>query len=166
MALIYQREQAVDYAHQWAFGRNPRYLNFTGIGGDCTNFISQCLLAGGAPMNGTKTFGWYYYSANDRAPAWTGVQFLYNFLMRKSQTKGPYGERISLLELQKGDLIQLAFSPDYFTHDLLVVQTGENGRENTQDNILIATHSEDSDYRPLSSYEQVVDMRFIRIGIR
>lgn len=37
MSIFYQREKAVAYAHQWAYGRNPAYINFNGIGGDCTN---------------------------------------------------------------------------------------------------------------------------------
>ena len=38
----YDRGKAVAYAHKWAFGRNPAYYNFDKIGGDCTNFTSQC----------------------------------------------------------------------------------------------------------------------------
>lgn len=34
---MYHRNLAVQYAHRWAFARNPNYLNFNGIGGDCTN---------------------------------------------------------------------------------------------------------------------------------
>ena len=50
MPLIpYDRSAAVTYAHRWAFGRNPRYYNFDELGGDCTNFASQCLYAG-APL--------------------------------------------------------------------------------------------------------------------
>ena len=45
----YDREAAVAYAHRWAFGRNPAYSNFDGMGGDCTNFASQCLYAGTGP---------------------------------------------------------------------------------------------------------------------
>ncbi|HIS96851.1 MAG TPA: amidase domain-containing protein, partial [Candidatus Scatomorpha pullistercoris] len=78
--LGYDRQRAVAYARRWAYSRNPLFYNFTGIGGDCTNFISQCLLAGCCVMNCTPTFGWYYRNASDRAPAWTGVQYLYNFL--------------------------------------------------------------------------------------
>lgn len=37
MPLLYDREAAVAYAHRWAMGRNPAYLDFHGIGGDCTN---------------------------------------------------------------------------------------------------------------------------------
>ena len=55
----YDREKAVAYAHKWAYGRNPAYGDFSEMGGDCTNFVSQCLHAGGAPMNYTPTFGWF-----------------------------------------------------------------------------------------------------------
>ena len=71
----YNRQAAVAYAHRWAFGRNPAYSNFDGMGGDCTNFASQCLYAGTGIMNFTPTYGWYYLSLNDRAPAWTGVEW-------------------------------------------------------------------------------------------
>ncbi len=33
----YNRQAAVDYAQKWAYGRNPNYLDFEEIGGDCTN---------------------------------------------------------------------------------------------------------------------------------
>ena len=81
MALIekeYNRAAAVQYANRWAYFRNPEYYDFSAIGGDCTSFASQCILAGGAPMNYTPDFGWYYRNLNDRAPAWTGVKFLFS----------------------------------------------------------------------------------------
>jgi len=77
----YNRRAAVEYAHRWAFDRNPRFYDYDGIGGDCTNFASQCLYAGTGVMNYTPTFGWYYFDANHKAPAWTGVEFFYNFLI-------------------------------------------------------------------------------------
>ena len=73
--MEYNREKAVEYAHKWAFERNPAYYNFEGIGGDCTNFISQCIHAGGAPMNYTKDVGWYYSSPNNRSAAWSSVHY-------------------------------------------------------------------------------------------
>ena len=66
--LPYERGQALEYARRWALGRNPLFYNFTGQGGDCTNFISQCLLAGCLVMNCRETFGWYYHSPRLRAP--------------------------------------------------------------------------------------------------
>ncbi len=78
--LPYRRELAVAYAHRWAYGRNPAYYNYDAIGGDCTNFASQCLYAGAGVMNGTPTFGWYYWNANEKAPAWTGVSHIFSIL--------------------------------------------------------------------------------------
>ena len=71
--LLYRREDATAYAARWAFGRNPRYLSFNGIGGDCTSFVSQCLFAGGGVMNYQKDVGWYYSSPANRAAAWSSV---------------------------------------------------------------------------------------------
>ena len=52
----YDRERALAYARRWALDRNPLFYNFTTVGGDCTNFVSQCVLAGCCVMNGTPDF--------------------------------------------------------------------------------------------------------------
>ncbi len=75
---MYSRQKAVDYALKWALFRNPQYYSFDKIGGDCTNFVSQCLFHGGIMMNFYK-YGWFYNSLNSRAPAWTGVDELFDF---------------------------------------------------------------------------------------
>ena len=54
----YNREAAVSYARRWALGRNPAYMDYELWGGDCTNFISQCLRSGQIPMDYT---GRMYY---------------------------------------------------------------------------------------------------------
>lgn len=71
IGMDFSRERVQAYAHRWAFGRNPEYLAFDRLGGDCTSFVSQCLLAGGAPEDPTPLWGWYYRSGNNKAPAWT-----------------------------------------------------------------------------------------------
>ena len=72
-AANYDRNAVVLYAHQWAYGRNPAFYDYEHLGGDCTNFASQCVFAGSGVMNFTPTFGWYYIDSNQKAPAWTGV---------------------------------------------------------------------------------------------
>ena len=47
----YNRLAAVQYAHKWAYGRNPAFYDYEQIGGDCTNFASQCVYAGSGIMN-------------------------------------------------------------------------------------------------------------------
>ena len=39
----HNRLNAVNYAKKWALSRNPDFYNFDLLGGDCTNFISQCI---------------------------------------------------------------------------------------------------------------------------
>lgn len=149
-AQDYQRRAVVNYAHLWAFGRNPAFYDYEKLGGDCTNFASQCIFAGSGIMNFTPTFGWYYIDANQKAPAWTGVEYLYNFLTRKNPSVGPVGEECSLEMLRPGDLIQLSFQGDTFQHSPIVVATGI---PIAPENILVAAHSYDADNRPLSTYE-------------
>ena len=43
--------KTIKYAKKWALSRNPKYYDFDSIGGDCTNFISQCIYAGAKIMN-------------------------------------------------------------------------------------------------------------------
>jgi hypothetical protein len=157
----WDHEKAVSYAHQWAYDRNRRYMDFSGMGGDCTNFISQCLHAGGASMNYTRTFGWYYNSASDRTPSWTGVSYLHNFLI-SNKGVGPFAYETSIYEMKPGDLVQLAFTPDTFSHSLLVIEVGEKPDIN---NVLIATHSDDCDHRPLSTYP-ALNYRCLKINAR
>lgn len=140
--MTYRRDVAVAYAHQWAYDRNPDYYRFDGIGGDCTSFISQCLFAGCGIMNYMRDTGWYYRSVNDRAPAWTGVEFLYRFLTG-NKGPGPFAAEKDLRYAQPGDVVQLSFDGETFAHSLLVVETMS---------LSIATHTDDCDHRPLRSY--------------
>lgn len=155
----YDREAAVLYAHQWAYGRNPAFYDYENIGGDCTNFASQCVFAGAGIMNFTPTFGWFYISANNKAPAWTGVPYFWNFMTRKTFSVGPVGENAVIEQMFPGDIVQLSFQGETFQHSPVVVAVGDPV---TADNILLAAHSYDADWRPLSSYEYR-DVRFLHI---
>ena len=102
----YNRLLAKQYAKKWAFLRNPKYYAFDKIGGDCTNFISQCIYAGSKIMNYTPEFGWYYINSTQRTPSWTGVEFLYNFLINNTGP-GPFAKETSPTQIEIGDVIQL-----------------------------------------------------------
>lgn len=148
---LYDRRAAVLYAHRWAYGRNPAFYDYEHLGGDCTNFASQCIYAGSGVMNYTPTYGWYYISVNNRAPAWTGVDELYRFLTT-NRGAGPRAVVTDLSQIRDGDIIQLQFSQKTrFDHSPVVVDAG-NGTPNS---ILVAAHSYDADCRPLSSYKYI-----------
>lgn len=150
---MYNKEKAVRYALEWALKRNPKYYNYDKLGGDCTNFISQCLYAGVGKMN-YEGYGWYYKDANNKSPSWTGVEYLYKFLI-SNKGNGPKGEVISKGELEIGDLIQLSFNGIVYGHTLIVT-----GFENEE--ILICAHTIDSKSRFLSTYNYE-KLRYIKV---
>lgn len=140
----YEREQAVEYARKWAFDRNPLFADYTGIGGNCTNFVSQAVYAGSCTMNFTPVYGWYYLSDRERTASWTGVEFFYNFIVG-NRGVGPFGREVGIEALKVGDVIQLAREREGYYHTLLVVGFREG-------ETLVAAQSDDAFDRPLSSY--------------
>lgn len=154
--IEYNRVAAVAYARKWALGRNPDYYDFENLGGDCTNFASQCIFAGSRVMNYLPVLGWYYRSLDDRAPAWSGVEYLHNFLVN-NRLVGPFGSVVTQSEARVGDIVQLGNS-DGFYHCPVITAVLPR--------ILVAAHSYDALDVPLSSYS-FERARFIHIdGIR
>ena len=157
----YNRARAVEYAQRWALSRNPLFYDFTGGGGNCTNFVSQCLLAGSLVMNPTETFGWYYVDVNNRAPSWTGVKEFYEFVIgigdfsSVSERQGPFGEDVARELVEIGDIVQLANMRGEFYHSLLV-----SGFKNGE--ILVSAQSNDALDRPLSTYNYAT-ARFLHV---
>lgn len=161
----YDRESALRYAERWALSRNPLFYNFTGVGGNCTSFVSQCVLAGSCVMNFTPDFGWYYISADDRAPAFTGVEYFWDFFTGAPDFAavnggiGPYGREVAQDEVEAADVVQLGRANGDFYHTLLV--TGRARGE-----LLVSANSNDVYNRPLSSYNAPL-LRYLHIeGVR
>ncbi len=157
----YNRKRAVEYAKTWALSRNPLFFDFTGIGGNCTNFVSQAVLAGSCTMNYTPGFGWYYLSPDDRAPAWSSVEFFYDFLTQKEEFKaqnggvGPFARQVERAEVEVGDVVQYANTEGDWYHSVIV--TGIDGEE-----LLVSAQSNDALDRPISSYNFAA-ARFLHI---
>ena len=138
--------------------RNPSYYNYDAIGGDCTNFVSQCIFAGSQVMN----YRWYYRNANQKSPSWTGVEFLYQFLTQ-NKSLGPYGRMVTQKEVEVGDIAQISFDGNIFAHTVIIINTGKE-REVSQ--IYIASHTLDSFGKKLEEYI-THQIRFIHIeGVR
>lgn len=161
----YNRARAVEYARRWALSRNPLFTNFAGRGGDCTSFVSQCLFAGSCQMNFTPDFGWYYINENQRAPAWSSVEFFYDFITGnptfagKNGGVGPFGIEVDAMGVYEGDVVQLADETGDFYHTLIITGFSEG-------QTLVSAHTNDALDRPLSSYNYT-SLRYIHIeGVR
>lgn len=79
--MTYNRKAAVQYALAYALQPNPGYVYFDG--NDCSNFISQCLRAGGAQNDYNSTHPWWYN--NGRASiCWAVASSLYWYIRTRS----------------------------------------------------------------------------------
>lgn len=143
----YDRQKAIEYAKKWAYSRNPKYYNFDSVGGDCTSFVSQCIYAGCSVMNYNK-YGWYYNNGNDKSASWSGVEYLYNFLINNNGV-GPYSKEVNLENIQIGDIAQLSFDGDKFSHTLIIV---DKLSPTSLSNTFVSTHTFDSYGRSIASY--------------
>lgn len=155
----YKRTDALKYASAWALKRNPRYYDFSEIGGDCTNFCSQVLHSGGCRMNYSQNNRWYYSNGYNKSPSWTGVNFFYSFLTGNHEA-GPVAREVSVKNIMLGDIIQLSFvNENLFNHSLVVVQ---HGIPADISNIKIATHTYDRYNYMLTNYDWT-KIRFLHI---
>jgi hypothetical protein len=131
---------AANYADYWYDKFNPVYYNFTGLGGDCTNFVSQAMYEGGSAVQTGKCDinnycdgGWYYIknlSPIERSPSWAGVVELYDFLVTHKNlwTKGPFAEEVypdiannNFQPLYFGDIIQYDWEPNgEYNHSVII----------------------------------------------
>ncbi|MFB4162076.1 amidase domain-containing protein [Geomicrobium sp. JSM 1781026] len=115
----YNRMQAVQYAERWWNDYNPDYPEFTD---NCTNFISQCLQAGGAPMHGQhqKEKGWWL--ASDRWSYSWAVAHSMRWYLSGSTTGLTAREADRAQDLRPGDVICYDFNGDgEWNHTAIVV---------------------------------------------
>ncbi len=91
-ALGQEATAAYDYAAMAAYAErywavyNPAYRTFAERGGDCTNFVSQAMRAGGW----TDVGGWYkddnnwWYNSVNQTTTWINVSYWYAFAALRS----------------------------------------------------------------------------------
>ena len=128
----YNAKLASKYAQKYALTYNSKYKNFDSSGGDCTNFISQCINAGNIPTN-TK---WKPYSNS-----WVRVNELYYYLIEN----GLGVDVTSTNTYKEGDIIQFYNKEKgYFSHSGIITHNLGHGE------YLYCCHSYDKLNFPLS----------------
>lgn len=143
----YDRKQAIMYAQDYANKRNPQYYDYTNEGGNCTNFVSQCLYAG-APVMNYEQNGWYYISPAKTSISWANVEPLYNFLTT-NKSLGVFASQSSLSMCEEGDVIQLKFkNKPIFSHCLMVTKV----KAHNNNGIYVCANTRDVLNVPLSFY--------------
>lgn len=142
----YSVQNAVTYAQTWGgLKRNTAtsggpWCNYGAYGndaldagGDCANFVSQCLYAGGLQMNDS----WYWYGIRNYSGSWTIAPQLREYLNSKFSGKNP----TSVSDIDIGDIVWTYGDGkgDGYTYGHVMIVTGKSG--NT---IYIEDHSSTS----------------------
>lgn len=157
----YDRRSAVQYAERWWNSYNPSFHRFSV---DCTNYVSQCLLAGGAPMRGVpdRSHGWWYKD-NNWSYSWAVAHSLRWYL--SGSTEGLKGKEIeSADQLKPGDIICYDFSGDgRWDHTTIVVSKDANNMP------LVNAHTDNSrhrywSYEDSTAWTPYIQYKFFQIG--
>ncbi len=152
---VFNRMKAVAYATHWAFKRSANYPDYSsdgglGGGGDCTNFVSQCLHAGGWPMiEGPRRDATAWWTRFDESSNnWASAQWFDRFLTWHAPVK-----RCQRDELEMGDIVMYQ-TPDFSNPDHAMMVTkvlcGVDGNE-----IYLTYHSTDTLNKSLSEIENI-----------
>lgn len=145
MEIVYRRDLAVVYADQWWDSANPHFRVFDE--NDCTNFISQVLWGGGAPMKATgdRGSGWWYYGnggAGDTwSISWATPHSLYWYL-KTSKSHLTAKEIFDVKGLDLGDLIIYDFDGNnVWNHSTVVTAKTSSGEP------LVNAHTDGEQHR-------------------
>ncbi len=160
ISFEYDRLKAVQYAEKWWDSYNPAYKKFEV---DCTNYISQCLHAGGAPMRGVpnRSKGWWMNN-NNWSYSWSVANSMRWFL--PSAKVGLRAKVVSKPEdLKLGDVICYDFQGDgRFDHTTIVTAKDANGMP------LVNAHTYNSrsrywNYEDSTAYTPNIQYKFFTI---
>jgi hypothetical protein len=157
----YNRHAAVQYAERWWNSYNPEFRKFDV---DCTNYVSQCLYAGGAPMWGApdRERGWWYGDDN-WSFSWAVAHSLRWYLSGAEQ--GMQGIEVeNASDLIPGDIICYDFQGDgRYDHNTIVVAKDANGMP------LVNAHTSNSrhrywSYEDSTAWTPNIQYKFFRIS--
>lgn len=162
----YRRQDAVLYADRWWDDFNPQFAAFEV---DCTNYISQCLFAGGAPINytGKRDSGWWYKGYVGGKEAWSYSWAVSNALERYLSSGSSVAEPVNRAEqLELGDVIVYDWDGNgAFQHSTIVTAYDADGMP------LVNAHTVPSkhrywDYRDSYAWSDNTVYHFFRIADR
>jgi len=158
--FTYDRRRAVQYAESWWNSYNPAYRTFEV---DCTNYVSQCMHAGGAPMRGgpNREEGWWYTDTN-WSFSWAVAHSL-RWYLAGSEAGLMAREVEQPEELGPGDVICYDFEGDgRWDHNTIVVANDMYGAP------LVNAHTTNSrqrfwSYTDSSAWTPNIQYKFFRI---
>ncbi|AOZ93536.1 amidase domain-containing protein [Paenibacillus crassostreae] len=161
----YSREEAVAYADLWWDSENPEFITFTV---NCTNYISQCLFAGGAPIHytGNRATGWWYKGYVSNKEWWSYSWAVSNSLeyLLSTSTKGLRAEVVDRAEqLMLGDVIIYDWDGDgNYQHSTIVTAFDAGGMPLVNANTVSSRHRY-WDYKDSYAWQENTKYQFLHI---
>ncbi|MFE9406443.1 amidase domain-containing protein [Streptomyces sp. NPDC006530] len=114
------------YAEKYWKNYNPAYRQFNGAGGDCTNFVSQALKAGGwknVPGSTSDYRNWWYDGAL-QTNSWVGVNDFAWFTLSNQRATN----LANVYQMDVGDVLQMDFDRDGSKdHSMMVTYRSSTG---------------------------------------
>lgn len=152
----YDREAASLYARKYAKNPNKDYPFYgkPDYKGDCTNFTSQCLYAGGIVTDNVGKYQWYKLNS-----AWRGANKFYEYWNNNKgsgSTKGLKASKSIFKDIRLADLIEKK-PENAVTHTVIVTgykvdSWGFNDPWKYKYDVLICQHSDDKKSGMLKDY--------------
>ncbi|OKP87358.1 amidase domain-containing protein [Paenibacillus sp. P32E] len=163
----YRREEAAAYADRWWKDGNPEFEVFDV---DCTNYVSQCLFAGGAPINytGKRETGWWYKGYNGAQEWWSFSWAVSDSLQRYLSAVRSSGLRAEAVEradqLMLGDVIQYDWDGNgHYQHSTIVTAFDAAGQPLVNARTVSSRHRF-WDYRDSYAWTDRTAYRFFHIN--
>jgi hypothetical protein len=123
----YNYKAMADYATKYWSNYNPDYPNFNGAGagGDCTNFVSQALKAGGWKHEPGYTYDWHKWfgNADIQSDSFVGVNEFSWFALSSKRVTG----LANVYQMDVGDVLQVDFDKDGSKDHTMIVTSRVNG---------------------------------------
>lgn len=122
---VYNYSAMAAYLERYWSNYNPAYRNFNNQGGDCTNFVSQALKAGGW----ADKPGWYqnanywWYNNYNQTYSWTSVNHWATFAINSGRTSMLY----NVWSCRVGDVVQVKPSGSSTKVHTMMVSYYSNG---------------------------------------
>jgi hypothetical protein len=98
------------YAETYWKNYNPAYRSFNSVGGDCTNYVSQSLKAGGwTPVTDSdEDYGTWNYGPTTQTDTWVGVNE-WSWFTQTARRSTPLA---NVYQMDVGDVMQMDFDKD------------------------------------------------------
>jgi hypothetical protein len=123
----YNYKAMADYATKYWSNYNPDYPNFNGAGagGDCTNFVSQALKAGGWKHEPGYTYDFHKWfgNADIQSDSFVGVNEFSWFALSSKRVTG----LANVYQMDVGDVLQVDFDKDGSKDHTMIVTSRVNG---------------------------------------